>query len=71
MCISTYLPGLKNQYSVIVSTAKKGLTVTLFLIGAGLSIDKIKEVGIKPLVLGVLLWLLISIVSVITINWLT
>jgi len=56
MCISTYLHGFKNQYSILVTIAKKGLTVTLFLIGAGLSIDKIKEVVIKPFVQGVLLW---------------
>jgi len=67
MCISTYLPAFKNQYSFIVSIAKKGLTVTLFLIGAGLSVEKIKAVGIMPLVQGVLLWLLICIISIVVI----
>jgi len=39
------------------------LTVTLFLIGASLSKETLVKVGIKPLVLGVLLWILISLVS--------
>ena len=52
------------EYSVIVAAAKKGLTITLFLIGAGLSFATIKVVGIKPLIQGVLLWLLISVLSI-------
>jgi uncharacterized integral membrane protein (TIGR00698 family) len=67
MCLSTYLPEFKNQYTYAVIVAKKGLTVTLFLIGAGLSLDRIKSVGIKPLIQGVLLWMLISIISILTI----
>ncbi len=67
MCLSTYLPQFKDEYGYAVLIAKKGLTVTLFLIGAGLSLDRIKSVGIKPLIQGVLLWLLINIISIITI----
>jgi uncharacterized integral membrane protein (TIGR00698 family) len=67
MCLSTYLPQFKNQYTYAVIIAKKGLTVTLFLIGAGLSLDRIKSVGIKPLIQGVLLWMLISLISILTI----
>jgi uncharacterized membrane protein YadS len=40
--------------------ARKGLTLTLFLIGAGLSKSTIKQVGFKPVLQGVLLWALIS-----------
>ena len=64
MCIGTYFPEYTTQYSFIVLLAKKGLTVTLFLIGAGLSMDSIKSVGVKPLLQGVILWILISVVSV-------
>lgn len=64
MCIGTYFPEYATQYSFIVLLAKKGLTVTLFLIGAGLSMDSIKSVGVKPLLQGVILWILISVVSV-------
>lgn len=63
MCLSTYLPQFRNEYSLIVKGAKKGLTITLFLIGAGLSLDTIKAVGIKPLLQGVLLWIIICLLS--------
>jgi uncharacterized membrane protein YadS len=51
----------------IVSISKAGLTLTLFLIGAGLSLNVIKNVGTKPLLLAVLLWLFISIASLLII----
>lgn len=41
--------------------ARKSLTITLFFIGASLSRDVLKSVGIKPLVQGVLLWIVISL----------
>lgn len=41
--------------------ARKTLTITLFFIGASLSRDVLKAVGIKPLIQGVLLWLVISL----------
>jgi hypothetical protein len=47
----------------IVFVAKKGLVLTLFLIGAGLSKAVLKAVGFKPMVLGVLLWIFISVMS--------
>ncbi len=67
MCLSTYFPEYKIQYSFIEAAAKKGLTVTLLLIGAGLSLKTMKSVGVKPLVQGVLLWLFISVISITTI----
>ena len=41
--------------------ARKSLTITLFFIGASLSRDVLKSVGIKPLIQGVLLWIIISL----------
>ncbi len=67
MCISTYIPQFKDIYSILVKIARQGLTVTLFLIGAGLSLKTIKAVGVKPLFQGILLWILISVLSIITI----
>jgi uncharacterized membrane protein YadS len=40
--------------------AKVGLTLTLFLIGCGLSRKVLQSVGIKPLLQGVVLWIGIS-----------
>lgn len=41
--------------------ARKSLTLTLFFIGAALSRDVLKSVGVKPLIQGVLLWIVISL----------
>ena len=43
--------------------SKKGMTITLFLIGSGLSLKTLKTVGAKPLILGVTLWILIGVGS--------
>ena len=49
--------------NVVAGVARKCLTLTMFFIGASLSTDVLRTVGIKPLVLGILLWLVISIGS--------
>ncbi|MDQ2746727.1 MAG: putative sulfate exporter family transporter [Acidobacteriota bacterium] len=61
----TYAPDfvLPSMFDALVNLAKAGLTVTLFLIGASLSRETLKKVGIKPLLQGVILWLVISVVS--------
>jgi len=63
--IRTYTPSEipPSIFDSLVNLAKAGLTVTLFLIGASLSRETLKKVGIKPLIQGVLLWLVISLVS--------
>ena len=61
----TYLPyiNISGISSSIVYFAKIGLTITLFLIGAGLSKEVLKNVGVKPLIQGILLWIIISVSS--------
>lgn len=63
--VRTYAPGfiLPSFFESLVNLAKAGLTVTLFLIGASLSREILRKVGIRPLIQGVLLWIVISIVS--------
>jgi uncharacterized integral membrane protein (TIGR00698 family) len=68
MIVNTYLIapyfGADNAFSTtIVYIAKKLLVVTLFFIGAGLSIGLIKKVGFKPLLLAILLWIIIGVSS--------
>ena len=63
MLLNTFVPAARPLGPVLVGLAKIGLTVTLFFIGAGLSARVVKSVGIKPYVLGVLLWVVISTVS--------
>ena len=57
---NTYLPGGTRAYSLAVTIAKIGLTATLFLIGSGISLATIKRVGHRPLLQGIILWLLVS-----------
>lgn len=63
MVINTYLPVIHPLSARIVSLAKTGLTVTLFLIGAGLSRSVLKSVGVRPLLQGVVLWVVISLAA--------
>lgn len=63
MVMNTYIPGLNNVSPYIVYVAKAGLTLTLFLIGSGLSKSMLKSVGVRPLLQGVALWLVISVMS--------
>ncbi|HQU83643.1 MAG TPA: putative sulfate exporter family transporter [Pyrinomonadaceae bacterium] len=63
--IRTYTPPQvpPSLFEGIVNLAKAGLTVTLFLIGASLSRETLKNVGIRPMLQGIILWLVISVVS--------
>lgn len=63
--IRTYAPATipAEFFDVLVSLAKTGLTVTLFLIGASLSRQTLKAVGLNPMIQGVILWIVISVVA--------
>jgi len=63
MIINTYIPFVQKNSQYVVTIAKSGLTLTLFLIGSGLSQKVMKSVGFKPFIQGVVLWILISVVS--------
>ena len=68
--INTYLLDTVPQVGKAISgLARKGLIITMFFIGASLSTDVLKAVGVKPLVQGVLLWLVISVGSLAYILW--
>ncbi|ERJ57677.1 YeiH family protein [Sphingobacterium paucimobilis] len=60
---NTYVAPLHKIAPYIVYLSKSGLTAVLFLIGAGLSAKVLKSVGTKPFVLGLVLWGLIAIPS--------
>ena len=62
LVVNTYLlDGVPQLGAAINGIARKTLTITMFFIGASLSIDVLKAVGIKPLVQGILLWVIISL----------
>lgn len=62
--INTYLlDGMPQVGNAISGLARKGLVITMFFIGASLSVDVLKQVGAKPLIQGVALWIVISLAS--------
>lgn len=67
MIIATYLPQGKEVYTQITTIAKMGMIYTLFLIGTGLSWSSIKSVGFRPILLGVIIWIIISVISAVAI----
>lgn len=67
MVANTYLSIPQEITRTIVVLSKKALSVTLFLIGCGLSLGAIKKVGAKPLILGVVLWVVISVTTLLVV----
>lgn len=63
MVANTFLSLPEALTRSVVWAAKQGLTLTLFLIGAGLSRQVIRQVGIRPMVQGILLWIFIGAIS--------
>ncbi|ROT03822.1 YeiH family protein [Muribaculum intestinale] len=63
MVVNTYcgIPAEVSEW--LVWLAKKGLVLTLFFIGASLSINTIKSVGTLPLLLAIALWIFIAVSS--------
>ncbi len=61
-------PSGETAYTVITHAARLGLTLTLFLIGANLSRNALKTVGIRPMIQGVLLWLVVSIAGLVAVQ---
>lgn len=67
MCLNTYFPGIRILSPYIVELSKAALTFTLFLIGAGLSLSVLKKVGIRPFIFAVMLWVFISVSSLLVV----
>ena len=63
MVANTYLPLPEWLTAALVWVARRGMVVTLFLIGASLSLATVKQVGVKPLLLALALWVVISVSS--------
>ena len=57
-----------TQWQFLYLLAKQSLVVTIFLIGAGLTREVLAKVGYRPMLLGILLWVVASVVSLIAIR---
>ena len=71
MLMNTYVLQVALISPFLVIIAKIGLTLTLFLIGAGLNFTALKSVGFKPLFQGFLLWIFISTAALCSILYFT
>jgi uncharacterized membrane protein YadS len=60
---NTYVHVFQSSYPVLKHLGIIGLTVTLYLIGTGLSMKTLREVGVRPLLQGILLWVIVAIGS--------
>lgn len=58
--IRSLLPEHETIWSALHAVARQALVMTLFLIGAGMSREVLQRVGVRPLALGISLWLAVS-----------
>lgn len=65
--MNSYVPWFHSAYPELARLGRLGLAVTLFLIGTGISRDTIKEVGARPMIQGVLLWVIVGSLSLLAI----
>lgn len=56
----TFVPALKAPGQWVAQGARHALVATLFLIGAGVSREALRQVGARPLVLGLVLWAVVA-----------
>jgi uncharacterized integral membrane protein (TIGR00698 family) len=61
--IRTWIPAGRGAFDMLTEVARVGLTVTLFLIGCGISKKTLRTVGVRPLAQGVILWVIVGALS--------
>ena len=67
--INSWLPDFARIWHGIYSVSKQTLVMTLFLIGACLTRQLLKKVGTKPLLLGIVIWVIVSITTLMLIMY--
>ena len=69
--LNTLLPAFNPAFAAFSRLGRIGLTVTLFLIGTGLNKETLKKVGMRPLLQGVTLWIIVgtATLALILFNW--
>ena len=61
--VNTYVPSITHLTTSLSTLGRLGLTATLYLIGTGISRATIREVGVRPFMQGVALWILVGTLS--------
>jgi uncharacterized integral membrane protein (TIGR00698 family) len=69
--LNTLLPTFNPAFATLSRLGKIGLAVTLFLIGTGLNKETLKKVGVRPLLQGLTLWIIVgsATLALILVNW--
>jgi uncharacterized membrane protein YadS len=60
---NTYIHAAAPLFAAVAKLGRNGLTVTLFLIGSGISKATLRKVGVRPMLQGVVLWIVIATLS--------
>ncbi len=66
--VTHLLPNFEGEFTHLYWLGKRGMVIALFLIGSSISISEVKQAGTKSFILGVTLWLLIGVVSFLTLT---
>jgi uncharacterized integral membrane protein (TIGR00698 family) len=69
--LNTLLPAYTGTFGILNHLGRIGLTLTLFLIGTSLSKQTLAKVGVRPLLQGLILWLIVgtTTLALILSNW--
>jgi uncharacterized integral membrane protein (TIGR00698 family) len=69
--MNTLLPAFNPAFGMLNHLGKIGFTVTLFLIGTGLNKETLRLVGVRPLLQGLALWIIVGsgTLALILFNW--
>jgi uncharacterized integral membrane protein (TIGR00698 family) len=70
--LNTLLPAFSTAFTAFNHLGKIGLAVTLFLIGTGLNRQTLQQVGFRPLLQGLALWIIVGTgtLTLILLHWL-
>ncbi len=66
--ITNLVPGGQPLYGAVHWFGKKGLMMAIFLIGAGVSFTEARQAGPKCFMMGIPLWLMISLLSLLFVS---
>lgn len=61
--VPRYVPQAAGLFAALNRVGRSALTVVLFLIGTGITRNTLKEVGVRPLVQGIALWVVVASLS--------
>ncbi len=66
--VPRYLPQTAGIFAELNKLGKSALTVVLFLIGTGITRRTLREVGIRPMIQGITLWIVVASLSLYAIH---